>query len=381
MIPYGKHKVNREDIDAVVDVLEHHFLTQGNKVPEFEKALCDYTGAKYCTAVNSATSGLHVACMALGLGSEDYVWTSPNSFAASANCALYCNANIDFVDIDPLTRNICSIKLEQKLLIAQQQGKLPTAIIVVHFAGHSCDMQTIHALCKPLNIKIIEDAAHALGASYNNRRIGSCEFSDFTVLSFHPVKSITTAEGGAILCNDKRLADACTLFAKHGITREADRMSGTSEGPWYYQQIALGYNYRLSDLQAALGISQLKRLDDFVERRRALASRYFELLQDLPLKLPAIDSLHDSSWHLFMVELTAHQRQSIYTQLHELGVGVNVHYIPIHCHPFYRDLGFVPEDFPNSVAFYQHALTLPLYVDLSHEEQDQVAKALTSLLK
>lgn len=381
MIPYGKHNIIRDDIDAVVDVLEHHFLTQGSKVPEFEKALCDYTGAKYCTAVNSGTSGLHVACLALGVGIGDYLWTSPNSFVASANCGLYCSAKVDFVDIDAVTRNICPIKLEQKLLTAQQHGTLPKALVVVHFAGHSCDMETIHALCKPLNIAIIEDAAHALGAMYKRKPVGCCEFSDMAVLSFHPVKSITTAEGGAIVSNDKILADACALYAKHGITRDIDKLSSESEGPWYYQQLVLGYNYRLSDLQAALGISQLKRIDSFIEQRRELASRYLDALSNLPLKLPTIESLKESSWHLFMVEVTEHDRKSVYQQLHRLGIGVNVHYIPIHCHPYYRDLGFAPTDFPMSVDFYEHALTLPLFVGLSHAEQDKVIEALSSVLQ
>lgn len=381
MIPYGKHNIVQDDIDAVVDVLEHHFLTQGQKVPEFEAAICAYVGAQHCVAVNSATSGLHVACLALGVGRGDHLWTSPNSFAASANCGLYCGASVDFVDIDPTTRNMCPIKLEQKLLSAQQLGKLPKAIVVVHFAGHSCDMQTIYALCKPLNIAIIEDAAHALGGKYQEQAVGSCQFSDLAVFSFHPVKSITTAEGGAIVTNNKALFDACTLFAKHGITRNPEMLDGEAEGPWYYQQLVLGFNYRLNDLQAALGISQLARLDSFVAQRRCLAARYLDLLQGLPLTLPSAASLDHSAWHLFMVEVTEHQRKAVFEQLHALGVGVNVHYIPIHCHPYYRDLGFKDSDFPQALDFYQHALTLPLYVGLSEAEQDKVVEALKSVLQ
>ncbi|WP_395344357.1 UDP-4-amino-4,6-dideoxy-N-acetyl-beta-L-altrosamine transaminase [Ningiella sp. W23] len=380
-IPYGKHQIVASDVDAVIDVLENHFLTQGSKVPEFEQALCDYTGGEYCTAVNSGTSGLHVACLALGVGAGDYVWTAPNSFAASANCALYCGASVDFVDINPDTRNLCPIALESKLLKAQQENKLPKAIVVVHFAGESCDMQTISALCKPLNVAIIEDAAHALGADYNNKKIGACEFSDLAVLSFHPVKSITTAEGGAILTNNKKLHDACVLYAKHGITRDLEKMQGEIDGPWHYQQLALGYNYRLSDLQAALGIAQLKRIDDFVAKRRRLAKRYFEGLKDLSLKLPRFDSLEQSSWHLFMVELTEHDRKMVFDKLHEADILVNVHYIPIVNHPYYQDLGFLPEDYPNALHFYQNAITLPLYVDLSDQQQDLVIKTLTEILQ
>lgn len=398
MIPYGKHNINAQDIDAVVDVLQHHFLTQGSKVPEFERAICEYTGARYCTAVNSGTSGLHVACLAIGVGKGDYVWTVPNSFAASANCALYCGAQIDFVDIAPATRNMCPIKLEEKLLKAQQNGTLPKAIVVVHFAGESCDMLTISALCRPLNIMIIEDAAHALGAQYSPKKnaknalsdrqelaqpltnVGNCAYSDLAVFSFHPVKSITTAEGGAIVCNSASLQDACQLYAKHGITRDSDKLVGENHGPWYYQQLVLGYNYRLSDLQAALGISQLKRIDEFVAQRRYLAKRYFEGLSDLALKLPKAESLDDSSWHLFMVELTKHERKIVYQQLHQAGIGVNVHYIPIHCHPYYQSLGFKPNDFPHALHFYENALTLPLYVGLAESEQDKVMATLRALL-
>jgi UDP-4-amino-4,6-dideoxy-N-acetyl-beta-L-altrosamine transaminase len=402
MIPYGKHNINAQDIDAVVDVLQHHFLTQGSKVPEFERAICEYAGASYCTAVNSGTSGLHVACLAIGVGQGDYVWTVPNSFAASANCALYCGAQVDFVDIDPATRNICPIKLEEKLLEAQQSGKLPKAIVVVHFAGDSCDMFTIAALCRPLNITIIEDAAHALGAQYTPKtkdtskrqgsdelskaivkpiaNVGNCAYSDLAVFSFHPVKSITTAEGGAIVCNSAALHDACQLYAKHGITRDSDKLVGEIHGPWYYQQLMLGYNYRLSDLQAALGISQLKRIDEFVSQRRHLAQRYFDGLADLALKLPRAESLVASSWHLFMVELSKHERKTIYQQLHQAGIGVNVHYIPIHCHPYYQSLGFKPNDFPNALHFYENALTLPLYVGLTECEQDKVITVIRELL-
>ncbi|MFT6270681.1 MAG: UDP-4-amino-4,6-dideoxy-N-acetyl-beta-L-altrosamine transaminase [Alphaproteobacteria bacterium] len=384
MISYGKHSVSTQDIDAVKDVLENHFLTQGSKVPEFEKVLCEYTGAAYCNAVNSGTSGLHVACLAVGVGKEDIVWTSPNSFAASANCALYCGASVDFVDINPVSRNMCLVLLEQKILQARKTDSLPKAIVVVHFAGSSCDMQTIHDLCKPLNIAIIEDAAHGLGGTYKSKPIGSCEYSDIAVLSFHPVKSITTAEGGALTTNNAGIAQRCKLFANHGITKDQEQMQGDIHGNWYYQQLCLGYNYRMSDLHAALGISQLKRVDEFIASRRKLAARYFDKLSNiatnLQIKLPTDKDLNESSWHLFMIELTTQNRKEVYDKLHELGIGVNVHYIPIHLHPYYQQLGFSKGQFPNAEDFYNNALTIPLYVDLSDEQQDRVIETLSEVL-
>jgi UDP-4-amino-4,6-dideoxy-N-acetyl-beta-L-altrosamine transaminase len=384
MISYGKHSVNQQDIDAVKDVLENHLLTQGSKVPEFEKLLCNYTGAAYCTAVNSGTSGLHVACLALDVGKGDIVWTSPNSFAASANCALYCGASVDFVDINPITRNMCVVLLEQKIVQACRTNSLPKAIVVVHFAGSSCDMQAIYTLCKPLNIAIIEDAAHGLGGTYNGQPIGCSKYSDIAVLSFHPVKSITSAEGGAITTNNAHIAKKCKLFSSHGITKDKSQMQGDIDGNWYYQQQCLGYNYRMSDLHAALGISQLTRLDSFIASRRKLAARYFDKLTemsvDLAIKLPCKKDLNESSWHLFMIELTQHDRREVYDKLHENGIGVNVHYIPIHLHPYYQTLGFYPGQFPNAEEFYNKALTIPLYVDLSLEHQDKVIEILCEIL-
>ena len=380
MISYGKHSVDQQDIDAVQDVLKNHFLTQGAMVPAFEKALCDYTQAQYCTAVNSGTSGLHVACLALEITQGDTVWTSPNSFAASANCALYCGAGIDFVDINPLTRNMCPVILEQKLLLAQQTNSLPKALVVVHFAGSSCDMQTISDLCKPLNIAIIEDAAHGLGGSYKGKPIGSCEYSDLAVLSFHPVKSITTAEGGAVMTNSAELATKCKLFSSHGITKDCNQMEGEVQGNWYYQQICLGYNYRMSDLHAALGLSQLTKINDFIDSRRQLAASYIKKLSNLPIILPSDKDLDESSWHLFMIELTVQDRKTVYNKLHELGVGVNVHYIPIHLHPYYQKLGFEVGQFPNAESFYAKALTIPLYVELTDKQQDEVVAALKLVL-
>lgn len=380
MIPYGKHLVDEADVQSVVDVLRNQFLTQGTVVPRFEQALCDYTGARHAVAVNSATSGLHIACLAAGVSSGDVVWTVPNSFVASANCARFCGAEVDFVDIDPLTRNLAISELKSKLAEAQKNNRLPKALIVVHFAGLSCDMQQIQQLTQPFNIALIEDAAHALGGDYLGRKIGCCQFSDMTVLSFHPVKSITSAEGGAVLTNDAEMASKLTLFAKHGTTRDPNMMQGVNEGPWYYQQIELGYNYRLSDLHAALGLSQLQKLDEFIAKRRFLALRYKEKLKDLPLVLPCEESYQTSAWHLYMIELTKHNRLSTYQDLHDKGIGVNVHYIPIHLQPYYQHLGFQQGDFPNAEHYYNHALTLPLFPSMTETEQDSVIETLQEVL-
>ncbi len=380
MIPYGKHLVDDDDIDAVVDVLRNQFLTQGTVVPQFEQALCEYTGAKHCVAVNSATSGLHVACLAAGVVAGDLVWTVPNSFVASANCALYCGASIDFVDIDPLTRNIDISALAIKLQHAANQNRLPKVLIVVHFSGLSCDMQSIRNLTQMYSIVLIEDAAHGLGGSYQQSKIGSCAYSDMAVLSFHPVKSITSAEGGAVLTNQSQFHEKFKLFAKHGVTKDPSQYQGENHGPWYYQQLELGYNYRLSDMQAALGLSQLKKLDTFIQKRSEIAKLYDKQLANLPLKLPCVDPQSQSAWHLYMVELTQHDRQDVYQQLHDKGVGVNVHYIPIHLHPFYQQLGFKQGDFPLSEHFYQNALTLPLFPSLTDGEQTKVIEALYEVL-
>jgi UDP-4-amino-4,6-dideoxy-N-acetyl-beta-L-altrosamine transaminase len=380
MIPYGKHWVDEDDIDAVVDVLRNQFLTQGTVVPQFEQALCEYTGANHCVAVNSATSGLHVACLAAGVGAGDLVWTVPNSFVASANCALYCGASIDFVDIDPVTRNIDISALETKLQQAVDQKRLPKALIVVHFSGLSCDMQGIRSLTQKYSMVLIEDAAHGLGGSYQQSKIGSCVCSDMTVLSFHPVKSITSAEGGAVLTNQSQFYEKLKLFAKHGVTKDPSQYQGESHGPWYYQQLELGYNYRLSDMQAALGLSQLKKLDAFIQKRSEIAKVYDNKLADLPLKLPYAESQSQSAWHLYMVELTQHDRHDVYQQLHDKGVGVNVHYIPIHLQPFYQQLGFKHGDFPLSEHFYQNALTLPMFPSLTDTQQTKVIDVLHEVL-
>jgi UDP-4-amino-4,6-dideoxy-N-acetyl-beta-L-altrosamine transaminase len=380
MIPYGKHLVDEDDVDAVVEVLRNQFLTQGTVVPQFEQALCEYTGANHCVAVNSATSGLHVACLAAGVAAGDSVWTVPNSFVASANCALYCGATIDFVDIDPLTRNIDISALETKLQHAATQNCLPKALIVVHFSGLSCDMQTIQKLTQLYSIVLIEDAAHGLGGSYQQSKIGSCVYSDMAVLSFHPVKSITSAEGGAVLTNQSQLYQKLQLFAKHGVTKDPSQYQGENHGPWYYQQLELGYNYRLSDLHAALGLSQLNKLDVFIQKRSELAKVYDNALADLPLKLPVEEPQFKSAWHLYMVELTQHDRQHVYQQLHDKGVGVNVHYIPIHLQPYYQQLGFKQGAFPVSEHFYQNALSLPLFPSLTDTEQAKVIAVLHEVL-
>lgn len=380
MIPYGKHHIDKSDVSYLVEVLENQFLTQGQQVPKFEQALQAYCGVRHAVAVNSGTSALHIACMALGVGPGDWVWTSPISFVASANCALYCHAKVDFVDIDPLTRNLCVHALEDKLKAAEKAGCLPKVIVVVHYAGLSCDMQAIRALTAPYGIKLIEDASHALGGTYQGKPVGSCEFSDICVLSFHPVKSITTAEGGAALTNDTGVYQQLVLAAKHGITRDPAQMQGTSEGPWYYQQIALGYNYRLSDLHAALGISQLARLDAFIEARTRHADVYHHAFAGLPLRLPIVSGQATSAWHLYSIELLEHDRAKVFAALQARGIGVNVHYIPIHLQPFYQNMGFTAGSFPHAEAFYQRAITLPLFPGLSADDQEQVIQAVRESL-
>lgn len=381
MIPYGKHSIDQNDIDAVVDVLENHFLTQGSKIPAFEQAIANCVNANYCTVVNSGTSALHVACLAAGVGKGDSVWTSPNSFAASANCALYCGARVDFVDIDPATRNMSLEKLQAKLIDAAQQNVLPKAIVVVHFAGASCDMKAIRELTQTYEITLIEDAAHALGGQYLGEPVGNCQYSDMAVLSFHPVKAITSAEGGAITTNNAELAKQCQLFSKHGITREAlnSPQDHQDEG-WYYEQQALGLNYRLSDLHAALGISQLAKLPDFIAARTEQAHFYQQQLHNLPITLPQVQQYAKSAWHLYVIELEQHDRKAIYNALKHRNVGVNVHYIPIHTHPHYQQQGFQWGQFPNAENYYNVALTLPLFPSMSKAQQMHVVTSLREVL-
>lgn len=381
MIPYGRQNIDEADIAAVLEVLQSDFLTQGPKVPEFEQAVQQYCEVNYAIAVNSATSALHLACLALGVSAGDIVWTSPISFVASANCALYCGATIDFVDVDADTGLMSVTALAEKLQQANAAGKLPKVLIPVHLAGHSCDMETIAALCQKYQIKIIEDASHAIGATFQGKPVGHCQFSDICVFSFHPVKIITTAEGGMALTNDTALATQMQLHRSHGITRNPLDMTEPSHGPWYYQQIELGFNYRLTELQAALGLSQLQRLPQFLAARQQVVAHYQQLLQDLPLQLPAAAINGVSAWHLYIIRLDdADRRLAVFEALRAAGIGVNVHYIPIHTQPYYQQLGFQWGDFPGAEIFYSKIISLPMYADLTYPMQQQVAAALATAL-
>jgi len=384
MIPYGRQDISQADIDAVVDVLTSDFLTQGPAVPRFEAALAQRTGAAHAVCANSATSALHIAVAALGLGPGDLLWTSPITFVASANCGRYCGADVDFVDVDPATFNMCPDALAQKLELAEATGRLPKVLIPVHMGGQSPDMKRIHALCQKHGIRIVEDASHAIGARYAGQPVGSCAFSDVAVFSFHPVKIITTAEGGAATTNDPDVAERMARLRTHGITRDEDRMVWASEGPWYYQQLELGWNYRMTELQAALGISQLDRLEDFVDRRNALAARYDQLLSGLPVRLPGRLPDARSSFHLYVVQLEIADEQvhrRVFEMMRAQEIGVNLHYIPVHLQPYYRDLGFAPGDFPAAEDYYRRAISLPLHVNLSEEDQDKVVQALKTALQ
>ncbi len=380
MIPYGRQEISQEDIDAVISVLRSDFLTQGPVVQQFEQSLSNLAGASFAVAVNSATSALHIACLALGLGQGDRLWTTPNTFVASANCALYCGATVDFVDIDAATYNMCPQSLERKLAQAQATGTLPKVVVVVHFAGQSCEMIKFHALAQRYGFKLIEDASHAIGGAYLGSPIGSCQYSDITVFSFHPVKIVTTAEGGAALTNNLMLAERMELFRSHGITRAPEMMVGESHGQWYYQQVGLGFNYRITELQAALGLSQLKRVKEFVSRRHEIAARYDQLLASLPVVIPF--QHHDcySAFHLYPVRLKldkiSRPRSKIFEGLRTRGIGVNVHYIPVHTQPYYKQFGFNEGDFPEAESFYADAITIPLYPTLTPEQQDHVIDSL-----
>ena len=385
MIPYGKQDITKEDIDAVIEVLKSDFLTQGPKVPEFENALAEISNSKYALAVNSATSALHIACMALGLKEGDWLWTSPITFVASANVGIYCGASVDLVDIDPLTNNMCPIKLEEKLIQANLNNKLPKVLIPVHLSGQSCEMSKIKKLCDKYSVRIIEDASHAVGGYYEGEPIGNCKYSDITVFSFHPVKIITTGEGGAALTNDPVLAKNMSLHRSHGITREESQMSGSSHGPWYYQQLSLGYNYRMTDIQASLGLSQLSRLKSYVEKRHEISGRYDDFLKDLPLKVPYHSPNSYSAVHLYVIRLKLNEidmsHREVFENLRRLEIGVNLHYIPIHLHPFYKNKGFNYGDFPESEKYYSEAISLPMYTNLSLAAQDKVIEALVASLE
>lgn len=384
MIPYGRQDISEADIKAVVDVLRSDFLTQGPAVPAFEKTVAEYCGAEYAVAVNSATSALHIACLALGVGPGDMVWTSPNTFVASANCALYCGAQVDFVDIDSRTYNLSVERLEEKLAQAEKSGCLPKVVIPVHLCGQPCDMARIHALSRRYGFKIIEDASHAIGGKYRGEPIGNCRFSDIAVFSFHPVKIITTGEGGMALTNDPQLLKRMQLLRSHGITRDPSQMTHASEGPWYYQQIDLGFNYRMTDLQAALGLSQMQRLDAFIAKRHAIARRYDGLLADLAVTTPWQHPDSYSGLHLYVIRLKLNEirktHREVFETLREAGIGVNLHYIPVHRQPYYEGLGFRAGHCPMAEQYYAEAISLPMYPGLTKTQQDQVVSALCAAL-
>lgn len=381
MIPYGRQNITAEDIEAVTEVMTSAYLTQGPQVPLFEKNICAVTGAKYAVAANSATSILHIACLALGVGEGDSVWTSPITFVASANCALYCGASVDFVDIDRLTGNMCAKALAQKLTQAQVNQSLPKVIIPVHMAGHSCDMQAIRHLANAYGIKVIEDASHGIGGSYQDAKIGACKYSDITVFSFHPVKIITTAEGGIGTTNDPLLAESMAQFRSHGILKDSALMLRPEEGDWYYEQHTLGYNYRMTELQASLGNSQIHRLDRFVAQRNKLVKRYREGFADLRIRCVTPRDDSHSAYHLMIIQLPDDlDRKAVFNAMRAADIWVHVHYFPVHLQPYYLKLGFAEQDFPNAEYFYRHCLTLPLFPDLTEVEQNYIISTLRGLV-
>jgi UDP-4-amino-4,6-dideoxy-N-acetyl-beta-L-altrosamine transaminase len=377
MIPYGRQDIQDEDIAAVVAVLQSDWLTQGPAIERFEAAVAHATGAAYAVAVSNATAALHLACLASDIGPGDRVWTVPNTFVASANCARYCGAQIDFVDIDPQTYNLSIPALQHKLEQARHDGQLPRLLIPVHFAGQSCDMAAIHALSQTYGFQVLEDASHAIGASYDQQPVGNCRYSRACVFSFHPVKIVTTGEGGVVTTNDADMYERLLRLRSHGITRNPSMMQGASHGPWYYQQIELGYNYRMTDMQAALGASQMQRLQTYIARRRELAASYDRLLADLPLRLPSQHPDTASSWHLYVVQVAhAEIRRPVFEHLRAAGIGVNVHYIPVHCQPDYTALGFYHGQYPVAEAYYERAISIPLYAGLSDQDQHRVIAAI-----
>lgn len=380
MIPYGRQDISEADIQVVVDVLRSDYLTQGPAVPAFEKSIANYCGTQHAVAVNSATSALHIACLALGVGKGDLVWTTPITFVASANCALYCGAEVDFVDIDPRTYNMSVERLAEKLAHAEKTGNFPKVVIPVHLCGQPCDMAGIYALSQQYGFKIIEDASHAIGGRYKGEPIGNCRYSDITVFSFHPVKIITTGEGGIALTSDSALANKMVRLRSHGITRDPVEMTHLPDGPWYYQQLELGYNYRMTDMQAALGLSQMQRLDEFVSRRHVLAAHYDELLKNFPVTTPW---QHDDSYsglHLYVVRLqpgdSKVNRREVFERLRVSGIGVNLHYIPVYRQPYYARMGFALSDFPEAERYYAEAISLPMYPGLTEEQQLMVVQRL-----
>ncbi len=380
MIPYGRQDISEADIQAVVDVLKSDFLTQGPVVPAFEKLVADYCNAEYAYAVNSATSALHIACLALGVGKGDLVWTSPITFVASANCALYCGADVDFVDIDAATYNMSISVLEEKLVNAEKVGRLPKVVIPVHLAGQSCEMEKIHALGQKYGFRIIEDASHAIGGKYKGKSIGGCQYSDITVFSFHPVKIITTGEGGMCLTNDPQLAISLNRYRSHGIVRQASEMTHAPDGAWYYQQIDLGYNYRMTDIQAALGLSQMNRLDEFVAARHAIALRYNELLEEDWIELPLQHPDTYSGLHLYIIRVKKNKKgithRQLFEKLRNAGILVNLHYIPVYRHPYYEAIGYNRKEFPQSESYYSEAISIPMFATLNESEQQFVVNSI-----
>ncbi len=382
MIYYGKQNVNEADIQAVEAVLRSDFLTQGPAIERFEQRVAEYCGAKYAVAVTNATSALHIACKAAGLGNGDSLWTTPITFVASANCGRYCGADVDFVDIDDITYDMSVEELSKKLALSEVK---PKVVVPVHLCGQSCDMERIAELAKQYGFTVIEDASHAVGATYKGTKVGCCKYSDMTVFSFHPVKIITTAEGGMVLTNNKALYEKLILYRSHGITRDPDLMTHEADGPWYYQQVALGFNYRMTDMQAALGYSQMDRLEEFVSRRRYLAKRYDELLRNLPVRTPVQNPDTDSSWHIYVVRLDLDQvkrsKREIFAEMKKRGIVLNLHYIPVHTQPYYEKLGFKRGDFPVSEQYYKQAFTLPLYYSLTDEQQNEIVESLRDALR
>ena len=381
MIPYGRQDITQADINSVIKVLQSDFLTQGPQVPKFEKVVSQYCNVKYALATNSATSALHLACLSLGLNNNDWLWTTSITFVASANCGLYCGAKVDFVDVNPATYNLCPEALKKKLIKAKELGKLPKIVIPVHLCGQSCDMKSIYKLSKEYGFKIIEDASHAIGGKYLNEPIGNCKYSDITVFSFHPVKIITTGEGGMALTNNNKLFKRMSLLRSHGITRDPSQMTKQADGDWYYQQIELGYNYRMTDIQAALGVSQLKRLDDYVSRRHELSTRYNELLKDFPLVIPYQHNDGYSAFHLYIIRLkNKNKHKQVFEYLRKNGIGVNLHYIPVYHQPYYEAMGFKKGYCLEAENYYNEAISLPMYATLSEVEQDKVVAVLHKAL-
>lgn len=384
MIPYGRQHIDQADIDAVSAVLTSDFLTQGPAVPAFEHAVTEIVGAKHAVAMNSATSALHVACLALGLAEGDYLWTTPNTFVASANCALYCGASVDFVDIDANSLNISVDLLAHKLQQAEKTGKLPKIVVAVDFAGRPCGWPALRRLADQYGFFLIDDASHSIGADYDGKMLGGGQWADITIFSFHPVKIITTAEGGMALTQSDTLAEKLHLLRSHGITRDLAWLEQPDTGLWYYEQQALGFNYRMTDIQAALGLSQLRHLTEWIARRRQLAHQYQQQLTNLPLILPSFDSTAHSAWHLYVIQLDQHNtslsRRAVFDALRAANIGVNVHYIPVYWQPYYRQLGFEKGLCPNAEAYYEQAISIPMYASLTDEQQIQVVESLKKVL-